>query len=260
MSDHPAPSLPHEQGSDPHHAPSQTAHGLHRFLEASSTFLFPLQVAYTMFEATQVLHDAGALWALALVVPLAWAASDAFTGVIHWMFDTYWCEDTPVIGSTFIQPFREHHVLPKNICNHDLISTLGNSCIGGVPTQGALMLWVTFADLGPWSAGLIVFLSMTFAGAALTNLFHKWAHADNNPGWIKGLQAARLILPPQHHGVHHTAPHDNYYGITCGWTNALLKALHFYRALEVMLRWVGVRPHAEVVGLPHAEGAHADLR
>ena len=37
------------------------------------------------------------------------AAADFITGFLHWLCDTYFAEDTPIIGPAVIEPFREHH-------------------------------------------------------------------------------------------------------------------------------------------------------
>jgi ubiquitin-conjugating enzyme E2 variant len=69
-----------------------------------------------------------------------------------------------------------------------------------------------------------------------TNQFHKWAHADKTPGWVKRLQRAGLILSPSHHDIHHAMPHDKHYCITAGWMNPLLDKLRFFRAFEALIR------------------------
>ena len=38
---------------------------------------------------------------------------------------------------------------------------------------------------------------------ALTNQFHKWAHVQNPPTFVKLLQDLWLILPRKHHSLHH---------------------------------------------------------
>lgn len=233
---------PHDNIPQPH---AQTATGFHRFLEVASTVLFPLALLVTCWPVGVTLYNQDLLWLGAVMMPLAWLASDAFTGTIHWMFDTYWSEDTPILGKNFVQPFREHHVAPKNITLHDIPSTVGNSCILGMMLQPVLLLWAFLAPDSVISALTIIFISLTFFGAALTNLFHKWSHADDNPGIVRALQASGLILGPKHHKIHHTPPFDTYYCITCGWMNPVLAKLRYFRAMERVLGWVGIQPNIE---------------
>ncbi|MBA3888303.1 MAG: hypothetical protein H0X67_21640 [Acidobacteria bacterium] len=46
------------------------------------------------------------------------------------------------------------------------------------------------------------------------------------------LERLRLILPTEHHRVHHRAPHATHYCITTGWMNPLLSAVDFHRQVE----------------------------
>eukprot|EP01095_Lingulamoeba_sp_RSL-Kostka_P018203 TRINITY_DN988_c1_g1_i1.p1 TRINITY_DN988_c1_g1~~TRINITY_DN988_c1_g1_i1.p1 ORF type:complete len:135 (-),score=22.14 TRINITY_DN988_c1_g1_i1:33-437(-) len=46
--------------------------------------------------------------------------ADFLSGVVHWFFDTYASVNTPVIG-TIVRSFREHHLYPKAMCEHDFI-------------------------------------------------------------------------------------------------------------------------------------------
>ena len=55
------------------------------------------------------------------------------------------------------------------------------------------------------------------------------------------LQRAGLILSPEHHVVHHTAPRDKYYCITVGWMNPLLDKIHFFRFCEAAITRINPR-------------------
>ena len=58
-----------------------------------------------------------------------------------------------------------------------------------------------------------------------------------------------MILPPEHHAIHHTAPYDTHYSITTGWMNRPLAAIRFYRGLEWMVTRVsGLVPRADDLG------------
>jgi sterol desaturase/sphingolipid hydroxylase (fatty acid hydroxylase superfamily) len=78
-----------------------------------------------------------------------------------------------------------------------------------------------------------------------TNQFHKWAHQDAPPRIVRVLQRARIILSPEHHRVHHTAPFESSYAITNGWLNPLLNRTRFFRLLEGALRILGITASRE---------------
>jgi ubiquitin-conjugating enzyme E2 variant len=89
----------------------------------------------------------------------------------------------------------------------------------------------------------------------MTNQIHKWSHldADQTPGILKTLQKWHLILPPDHHQIHHTAPFDTYYSITTGWLNWPLAKIGFYRHLERLITAVtGIIPRKDDIGLEAA--------
>ena len=73
---------------------------------------------------------------------------------------------------------------------------------------------------------------------AMTNQIHKWAHMDDRPRIVTWLQRLHLILPPEHHQIHHTPPFNTYYCITCGWLNPILARLGFFEAIKEPLRRV----------------------
>ena len=58
----------------------------------------------------------------------------------------------------------------------------------------------------------------------------------------------KLILSPEHHSVHHSAPRDKYYCITVGWMNPLLEKVRFFRFCEAVISRVhprALRPHPD---------------
>jgi ubiquitin-conjugating enzyme E2 variant len=129
-----------------------------------------------------------------------------------------------------------HHVDPKDITRHDFIETNGNSTIASVPV--VVTLWF----LMPRTAGWLHYVCLLLAVAAFfvfcTNQFHKWAHADAAPPVVRWLQSTGIILSPEHHAIHHAAPHDKYYCITVGWMNPLLTRIRFFRACEAVVGWI----------------------
>ena len=200
----------------------------HRVLEVFAiTTLFSLVVAGTWRAISAAGPNDG--WWIALAVFIGYVLADFTSGLVHWMGDRFGDYDSPIVGPAFIRPFREHHVDPKAMTLHDFIETNGNNSIVTVPMMAAAWL-IPVAG----TVGLVLFtiaLSLAFWIFA-TNQFHKWSHQAEVPVLVGWAQRAGLILGPQHHQVHHTAPYETYYCITCGWLNAPLHKLNFWRFAE----------------------------
>lgn len=171
---------------------------------------------------------------LALIVA-GYFVTDFISGFVHWAGDTLGSETMPVLGAHFVKPFRFHHVDQKDITRHDFIETNGNNCILSV----LLMLHV--AVLMPRAPGFFFYYGALMFSIALftlgTNQFHKWAHAEPSElgPVVRGLQRAGLILSPEHHKTHHTAPYETYYCITHGMLNPLLARARFFRRAEKLV-------------------------
>lgn len=178
--------------------------------------------------------------AMVLAAVLGYIGADFVSGLVHWGFDTWGSASTPIVGKTFIVPFRLHHTDEKEMTLHGFIATNGHNCLVTSP----VLAGVLFIDMStPMGAGLATFLFWLCFGTFLTNQFHKWAHEDELPGWVQFLQKSRLILSKPNHDVHHKFPHDSYYCITTGWLNWTLKTIRFYRVLEAVITAVtGAKP------------------
>jgi plasmanylethanolamine desaturase len=194
-----------------------------RLLEYSAIGIFTLLTSWSLWRLA--LAAPANFVAIAIVTaPLGWLASDLLSGLLHWAFDSLGSVHTPVIGESFIRPFREHHADPQAMTRHDFAETHGASCLAALP----LLLIAALMDLDalPSQAGaaLLVFIAL---GALATNQCHKWAHMDEaaTPRAVRWLQAHRLVLPRGHHLLHHTAPFDSHYCMSSGWLNRPLNAL-----------------------------------
>src|SRR5262245_44661493 len=91
------------------------------------------------------LHPIAAL----IAIFLGAIVSDAFSGVFHWFFDTFFEESTPVVGLFLVAPFREHHRDPLALTHHGFFELIGNSCLGLLPIMFVAWMW---APLEPASA------------------------------------------------------------------------------------------------------------
>ena len=214
---------------------------VHLFVEWLMASLFPLVLGTVLYTAGWHLQANGWLWLIAVAIPLGFVLGDFVSGIVHWGADSYFHYNTPIIGAAFIKPFRVHHLFPKDICAHNLVSVVGNTCILAVPLM-FVCLYALWRDAVPtWLAAGIFLTGMMSGATVLTNLFHKWAHlAEKAPSFVKWMQNKHLILPVDHHQVHHTAPHKRYYCITNGWVNPLLDRIQFFPHLENGLRRVGI--------------------
>jgi ubiquitin-conjugating enzyme E2 variant len=220
----------------------------HRALEIVSILTLAVCVGLLFYEVWlgSKAFPATSLWLVPSSVLAAYLVADFVSGFVHFLGDTFGDEKTPVLGESFIQPFRIHHVDPRRITRHDFIETNGNNCIVCIPT----VLFVYFAlpaRTELWALWLVSFTAWFMIGIFMTNQFHKWAHLEEPPAWIAVLQDCRLILSPDHHDVHHTPPFDKYYCITTGWLNPVLNSVGFFPRTEALLRWIfrAPKPAAE---------------
>lgn len=175
--------------------------------------------------------QAYAEWLLPLVVLLALLAADFVSGFVHFLADNFGNPDTPIFGRVFVFPFREHHGDPKAITRHSYLETNGANCLISLPVIISVLCFTS----GEEDFFLRLFAFFFLAAIFFTNQIHKWAHTDAPPVWVCYLQKWGLVLSPENHSVHHTAPHDEYYCITGGWLNAALKKMRFFSAVKWIL-------------------------
>jgi plasmanylethanolamine desaturase len=219
---------------------SEHPHALsHQILEgfgivAASALLVANGVRVAMSAQSLVVVAGAALFGVVL--------ADAFSGLVHWGFDRYFSEETPFFGPSFVKPFRLHHTDPTDILRHGFLETNGNTSLAViVPLLGLLAI--------PLSAtGVFVVVAMMSASllAVLTNQLHKWAHDANPSSLVAWMQDKHLILPRDHHQIHHGFPHESHYCITTGWLNAAASRLGLWSLMERAIEsTTGVKPHRD---------------
>jgi ubiquitin-conjugating enzyme E2 variant len=204
---------------------------LQRVLEAGAIAAW---VAVTLSLASAIASDLGLDSALVVTLGLAagFVAADFFSGLVHWLADTWGRSDWPIIGPTIIRGFREHHADPDAILVHDFIETNGSSSAGSLVLLG-LAAVLPFEGQAARLADAAM-LSLSTALFA-TNQIHKWAHSGSPPAAVAWLQERGWVLRPADHAVHHAVPFDRNYCITTGWLNPLCQRLEVFTTLE---RWI----------------------
>jgi ubiquitin-conjugating enzyme E2 variant len=224
-------------------APSPIA--FHTIVEYVSIVTFPVLLAVFFYLSITLLAQAGLMWLLLPLILIGWLAGDWVSGLVHWFCDTYGSEETPFFGQAIILPFREHHVLPGKICEHNFVETNGNSFLLGVVVVIPFLFAMLASEPGdtfvPVAGTLMVFTGIF---SCLANQVHKWSHADaaSVPAVVRLLQRHHLILNPDHHQLHHTSPFDTNYCISCGWMNPVLEMTRFFRRAERLLGLFGLQP------------------
>lgn len=168
---------------------------------------------------------------------LGYLVADIVSGLVHWFCDTFFHDDTPLIGPAFIHPFREHHVDPLAITRHGFFEVNGNNCLALLPLVTAVLLLGAPLEGEPVPALFVQSTALAFALVTFaTNQFHKWAHQERPVAAVRWLQATGLILSPVHHGRHHSQPYRQAYCITAGWLDPVLDRTHLFERIERAIR------------------------
>lgn len=171
-----------------------------------------------------------ALMAIGVGAGAGYLAADFVSGTVHWMADRYFDPRTPILGPALIAPFREHHADQLAMTRHDFFEVSGNNGLVTIPL--ALGVILLPAPSGFWTQALAASVVSLGLSVIATNQFHCWAHVERPPRFARRLQAARLILSPEAHAVHHAPSHDRAYCVTSGWLNPVLDRAGFFPRLE----------------------------
>jgi len=216
-----------------------------RFTEVASVMVFLAGEGWLAYRVWPHGHM-HAWWVWLLAGLGAYIFADFISGLFHWMGDTWGSPDMPILGKVFVRPFREHHVDQLAITRHDFLEINGANCLIALPPLAMLHFIPLTSSFGVLAAGFFgVFLFWIF----LTNQFHMWAHIEHRPKLVIWAQKYHLILPKEHHQIHHAAPYLKYYCITNGWLNAPLHHLRFFRISERIISAItGLVPREDDIG------------
>src|SRR5690606_90435 len=222
-------------------------------LERLSVVAFFIACGVLGWKVVGATSGLGGWLAILAVAAVGYVLADLVSGLVHWGFDTWGSRDLPVLGPTFIVPFRVHHDDPLDIPRHGFAATNGHNCFVSlfalVPALTLPAHWM----ITPLLQAFLLALSL---GVLATNQFHKWAHQAEPHPVVARLQDWGVVLGRAHHQVHHTWPYERHYCITTGWLNRPLDAIGFFRRLEWAVEKVtGVAPREDDLGHTRPEGS-----
>ncbi len=152
---------------------------------------------------------------------------DFLSGLVHWAEDTFWTEDTPLLGRWVVRPNVLHHADGAAFVHDSWLESSWDL---------ALAAWLLL--LACAAAGCLTWHAWLFAAlGANANQFHKWAHAPRRevPAPVRWLQRLRLLQPPSHHAAHHRGQRNTAYCVVTVLLDPVLDRLGFWRALEALL-------------------------
>jgi hypothetical protein len=193
----------------------------HRIVEAASVTAFAVfATAFTVNVVQALSHRWSWVTTPAVVLSAlgAYAVSDVLSGLVHFLFDNFGSPSTPLIGQKFVKPFRDHHVDPMAMTHGDFVAVNADNFFACLPVLVPCYFLLEVERL-PY---LGVFLVALMLATIFTNQIHKWAHLPEVPRLVRVAQRRGIVLSPDHHRVHHTAPFDDHYCITWGRLDPLL--------------------------------------
>ncbi len=200
-----------------------------RTVDVLSVLGFSGLIGVGLLRIDAALAPIDVLW-LALGGMAGVLAADLATGLVHALGDRCFEEDTPWIGPSLIQPFREHHVDPQAITRHGFFEVTGNNALVTLPVAAWVAVAAPSLGAGPLTTAAFGFGVCFGLVAVASNMFHRWAHMRDVPRLVGWLQERRLILSPRHHGRHHRAAHDQNYCVATGWMNPVVDRLGWLRS------------------------------
>lgn len=153
--------------------------------------------------------------------------ADFVTGFVHWMEDSYWSPETPVLGKWIVIPNLAHHKNGQEFLQKSWLASSWDLLVAGVLTVVIAYL----LDVLTWEVWLFALITVN------ANQIHKWAHItryENKPRIIGLLQKLYILQRTDHHGKHHRKPNDSHYCTVTNLLNPVLDKLRFWRGLEMI--------------------------
>jgi hypothetical protein len=154
--------------------------------------------------------------------------ADFLTGFFHWLEDSYWSPETPILGKWIVVPNLAHHKNGQDFLKKSWFESSWDLLLVGIITLSIAACTHHFT----WEICLFVLIT------ANANQIHKWAHItryENKPAVIGFLQKIYVLQRTDHHGKHHRKPNDSHYCTVTNMLNPLLDKIKFWRGMEYII-------------------------
>ncbi|CAK0838350.1 unnamed protein product [Prorocentrum cordatum] len=145
--------------------------------------------------------------------------ADAYSAVLHAFFDKPEALSLPALGHS-AQGFQMHH-------DHPIASTRDQG-LYRLFSDTVKIQWITGSCALMFASHTALTLRVVALKWAMcaygTQLAHYWSHSppSERPLYVRVLQRCHILLPQQHHRVHHQPPYNRNFGIVSGLCNPLL--------------------------------------
>jgi hypothetical protein len=157
--------------------------------------------------------------------------ADLFSGLVHWVVDTWL--DEGMLGRG-IAITREHHTHPGHVL---LYGFLDQASLGAAPSAAVVGVAATLTALFPVSALTYALMIVWFVIATCMLFgmsFHNLAHRPVRPLLLRMAQRLHLVCSPEHHWCHHR-DHTIRYCVINGWANYPCDRLRLWSRLELLV-------------------------
>ena len=145
---------------------------------------------------------------LPMILDIAWRIlacfliADFLSGLFHWLEDTFWAVETPILGKWVVHHNIVHHHDPRFFTRKSWFRCARSTLALGIIALALVWCrgWLN------WMTALVIAIGVN------ANDIHKWSHrtrAEN--GWfIVLMQQLRILQTPAHHAAHHRAGNDTH--------------------------------------------------
>jgi plasmanylethanolamine desaturase len=153
--------------------------------------------------------------------------ADLVSGLVHWIEDTFWTENSPIVGKWIVTPNSLHHRDGFAFTKCTWWQSSWDLVFAG-------LLIVAIAWLLHDLSWYVVLFTIAGANA---NQVHKWSHMAQRdvPALVRVLQKYHVLQSPGHHAGHHRGEWNTRFCVITDVLNPLLDRSRFWRALEALL-------------------------